>query len=247
MLFGSERVFSLIGEILNQDDGEAYEPLCKILYEDIELLINKYCQGIQAADKEDLKQEIVWSVIKDLPRYYNQSANKTEKQRNTYLKTLTYNACMDFFRRAKRSVLSKALDIDDLTLRASEDDFSSRVIDREAFLTALKGAFEFHTTPDKLMAFVYNRLIEKLTSENGSPKSIIDRFDGQPLSFMYEQMVADLNSILGIRLPDDVVAPLRTQIYSGSSEAVFHMTAHIIADSSSRIVNKVKEQNKNEY
>ena len=247
MLFGSERVFSLIGEILNQDNGEAYEPLCKILYEDIELLINKYCQGVQAADKEDLKQEIVWSVIKDLPRYYNQSAGQTEKQRNAYLKTVTYNACMDYFRRAKRSVLSNALDIDDPTLRASEDDFSRRVIAGEAFLTALKGAFEIHTTPDKLMAFVYNRLIGTLTSVNGSPKSIIDRFDGQPLSVMYEQMMADMNSILGMRLPDDVVAPLRTQIYSGSSAAVFHMTARIIADSSNWIVDKVKEQNKNEY
>ncbi len=246
MTFGSDQTFSLIQEILLQDNGEAYEPLCQILFEDVEMLINKYCQGVQTADKEDLRQEIVWNVLRDLPNFYEKSQNNTEQQRNKYLKSMTHNACMDFFRKAKRSVLTNASDINDPAIHAVAEDFSKRIVDRELFLDALKGAFSINTTPDKLLAFVYNRLLGTMSGKNGKPKEIIGEFDSIPIQKMYEQMVSDLSHVLGISLPAEVLSPLRERVYGEFYDSVFHMSAHQIADSSKWIVEKVKEQNKYE-
>lgn len=100
MTFGSESTFRIIGEILCQTD-EAYEPLCKILYKDTGVLINKYCAGIQSADKEDIMQNVVWKVLRDLPRFYSHSERNTEQQRNAYLKRIVYNECMDFLEKQR--------------------------------------------------------------------------------------------------------------------------------------------------
>lgn len=246
MLFGTKETFSLISSALSQDKAEAYEPICKVLYDDARILINRYCQGVSATDKEDLLQEVVWNVLRDLPRFFEASTYNTEQQRNAYLKRVVYNICMDFFRKAKKSLLTDAVDLSEALDAATGDDFVERIENKGAFLQALQGAFEINTTPERLIAFVFNRLIGALKGKNGSPKSIVEMYDGAPLQVVFEQMVAELNHILGDEIPDGVLKPLREKVYSANRDRPFHLTARQIADGSNWIVEKIKEQNKNE-
>lgn len=151
-----------------------------------------------------------------------------------------------FFRKAKKSVLTDAVEIDSTYVEAADNDFVKRIVDRESINDALRIVFSQKTTPDKLLAFVYNRLLCAMSGTNGSPKSIIEAFDGMPLQNIYENMVLDLNYLLGTKAPDDVLEPLRTMVYGRYYNETFKMTAHNIADSSSGFIKKVKEQKKNE-
>lgn len=246
MLFGSEQTLSQIAFALTQNKAEAYEPICKTIYEDARILINRYCQGVPSADKEDLLQEAVWNVLRDLPRFYEASSTNTEQQRNAYLKRVVYNLCMDFFRKAKKSLLTKAVDLSDAEDATSKDDFAGRIENKSAFLQALQGAFAINTTPERLIAFVFNRLIGAMKGKNGSPKSIVETYDGAPLQVVFEQMVAELNHILGDEIPAEVLKPLKEKVYGPNQDRPFHLSARQIADGSNWIVEKIKEQNKNE-
>lgn len=243
MTFGSEETYVLIGKILQQDNAEAYEPLVKILYEDTWAIINRHYSWIREADKEDLVQDTIWKVLKDIPRFYDTSQYKDAVQRNAYLKRIAQNTCIDYIRKTKNSALENSVNIDDFNGLTNNKDYAKRVEDRDAFLVALKSVFQINTTPDKLLAFVQSRLLGALSGKNGSSKDVIDRFDGKPLGMVYEQTMKDLFEILEMEISDDIVAPLKDKLIGENSNRRFHMSAHQIADSGRWIVEKVKEQN----
>lgn len=246
MIFGNEETYILIGNAMCHGDMDAYNRIGEIIVNDTMLLVNSWFRDLQSADKEDIVQDVAEKMLRGLLKFYEDSNHNTEQQRNAYLKTAVYNACMDFFRKAKRSVLTNAISIDKVHGHVFEEDFSKRCADKDAFLSALKGVFQIHTTPDKMIAFVYNRLLGTLTGKNGSPKSIIAQFDGMPIQNVYEQMVCDLSTVSGDRIPDGVLSSLRNSVYGDYYNHPFHMTPHQIADSSNWIVEKTKEK-KNEY
>lgn len=246
MNFGSDRTFEIIKDVLTQKKEEAYEPLCKILYEDVGCLMDKFFHGVQKADKDDLIQNVVWKVIRDLPRFYESSAGYLEQQRNAYLKRVVRNECLDFFKKNRRTVLKEMADFNDAQGEAATTDFVKQIIDKESFYQALRRFFLLKTTPDKLLAFVYNRLLSGMSGSKGSPLTIIEDFDGMFLREIYERMVLDLNHVLGEKVPSNVLEPLKKRVYGRYYNERFRMTARTITDSGSNFVKKVKEQTKNE-
>lgn len=246
MEFGTEQTLSLIKQALSQNTTDAYDMLYHIVCKDASLLINKYCAGLQPADKEDILHDVVWRVLQDLVRFYEASSQNTEQQRNAYLKKLTYNVCIDFYRKAKNTALFEITDISEITDTTLGDGFVKRIEDKELFLWALKKTFEINTSPDKLLAFVFSRLLWPNKKKNGDPKAIVEQFEGVPIQTVYEHMVADLTDVLGDTIPREVLMPLREKVFEERVGRTFHMTAHQIADSSNWIVKKVKEHNKNE-
>ena len=256
---GSEQTYALIGKVLREGDAASREALCDAVYADGAWYLTWLSGNLQEADREDILQEAVMNVLRGLPRFYEVSADKSEAERNGYLKTVVRNEWLDFLRRRKRraeaqekaAALAGAARSGRPAVRSDdglseegdvpyEEDFAPRVENREAFFAALKDAFSIGTTPDKLMAFVFNRLLGRLSGRNGSPRSIIARFGGKPLTFMYEEMTADLWDVLRTGLPEEVFGGLRDKVYGEYAGSVFSMTTHQIADSSRWIVKKMQ-------
>ena len=102
MTFGKADTLLMIEKALQQSEEEAYEPLCEILYRDIKVLINKYCRDVYHDDREDLLQECVSKVILNLPRFYKNSQQLTEAERNAWLREIVINTRNDYFRKLCR-------------------------------------------------------------------------------------------------------------------------------------------------
>lgn len=250
MTFGSDKTFALIGEALETCDAAAYDPICKVLYEDIGVLIYKYCRYICSAsaaqDKEDILQMMVCKILTRLPEFYRKSEHLSEQSRNAWLKTIVINEGNSIYRKIKNSPEKDSIEYQDTLLNASDQDTAQKVEKREELLNAVHTIFQIPTSPDKLIAFVYNRLFSVLSGGNGSPRTVLDEFEGMAISDMYRVMVADFSDILQCQLPDWVLEPLARKV-AACPKLKFSLTAHQIADSSSWIKKKIKEQyHKNE-
>ena len=244
MTFGKTETLLMIGTILRQDEESAYDPLCRILYKDVNHLMNKYCQGIQFRDKEDLIQEVVSKVILNLPRFYKNSVNASEAERNAWLKTIVINARNDYFRRLYRSVEKDAVGLLDSVEQTAEKTIETQMELRESLFEALSNAFRIDTSPEKLMAFVYNCLLGRLTSTNGSPKKVTEEFEEVALWDMYQRMVYDLSDVLHCPIPEHILKPLKDKVEK-TPDKPFRLSPRSITESSSWIVKTLKEQQKN--
>ena len=244
LLFGNEETLSIIGKALSSGRDEDYKPLCDILYNDINFWVNKYCHGVQSVDKEDIVEDVIVNVLRNLPRFYNSPKSKSGLSRGSYLKTITYNKCMDFFRKAKSDALNGTVGLDDNNIQPKKEGFSRCLEDREEFYEALKRVFECNTTPDKLLAFVFKRLLWSSGGSNGSPKEIREEFDGKPVIYLYELMISGFKTILDEEIPPTVLTPLMEKI-NADPYMVFNMSEHMIADDK-WIIKKLKEKTINE-
>ncbi len=240
MTFGNEETFSLIERILLRSEENAYDPLCVILYEDVGILINKYCQDVRYHDREDLKQEVVSKVIIYLPRFYNDSAQKTEAERNSWLKSVVINARNDYFRKMTRYLEKNALEYEDSFGQVDETSIEKKIELRETLFETLSLAFSIRTSPEKLMAFVYNNLLGRLTRTNGSPLNIYETFKGCTLRVMAKKMVFDLSEALQCEIPSWVIKPLQDKV-DLRPEDYFDLSPRGITDSSNWIAKKIKE------
>lgn len=242
MTFGEHETFRLIGRALSEGEETDYDSLCRIIYDDAGALLKRRGRGLSRADAEDVLQDIVCKVIRNLPRFYQQSADKSPGERNAWLRTIVENEKNNYYRAKTREL--EQLEYDDAIGQYTEDDFVRRIAARDALLEALKGSFAIATTPEKIMAFVYNRLLGALLGRNGSPKGIVEEFEGVPLAVMYHRMTLDLSQALACSIPASVLAPLREKV-EACPDRKFDLTPRTITDSSNWVVSKMKEQQKN--
>lgn len=247
MTFGSDKTFALIGDALKTCGEEAYDPICKILYEDLGVLIRKYCRDISSAaqDQEDILQMMVYKVLTRLPEFYLKSEQLSEQSRNAWLKTVVINERNSIYRKIKNSVEKDSVEYQDALLNVSESDTAQKVEIREQLLEAMQTVFQLPTSPDKLIAFVYSRLSHVLSGVNGSPQTVLEEFAGMALSDMYQKMVSDFSDVLQYQVPGRVLEPLASKV-AACPDQKFSLSAHQIADSSSWIKKKIKGQYKNE-
>ncbi len=246
MTFGNDDTFELIGKTLRQTDNSAYDLLIPIVYDDVKLLINLYCRGFSASDKEDLSQEVVIQVFKSLPAFYKNSRQKSVAERNAWLRRIVINKRNDIIRKIKRSVDADAVEYNDAVLgQKTGIDLEEIKEKREDLFRAMHAAFQINTTAEKLLAFVYNCLLYSLSGTNGSPKKLVERFDGVSIEDMYNQMVYDLSEILLCKIPEECLEPLKRKVQERPDD-VFSLSARTITGSSNWIKTKVKEQHKNE-
>lgn len=242
MNFGKDATFSLIGKALNQTGLEAYDPICKILYDDVGALVNSMMKGIQKADKDDVIQFVVMKMFRALPRFYQTSIknNNTEQQRNAYLKRAVQNEVKSFF----KSKAEKSREIKISETLAQKDSFEIKIETIDELYRNLKTVFEFNTTPDRLIAFVYNRLLSALSGKNGKPQEISAIFYSKEIIELYEKMIYDLSETLHCEIPYEVLEPLLIKVEK-CPNAMFSLSPRTITDSSSEFVKKLKKTNIN--
>lgn len=238
MDFGKESTFSLIERALRQNGSESYDPICKILYNDIGDLLGFLMKGIQKADKENVTQIVIMKIIRALPRFYQSSLNNdySEQERNAYLKRAVKNEVNTFF----RSKASQCNGIINNEIIADEDSFEKKIEARDEFLRSLNKVFEINTTPEKLIAFVYNRLISALSGKNGKPQEISLEFYSKEIIDLYEMMVGDLSSILHCEIPQAVLEPLAIKVMKVPHK-LFYLSPRTITDSSNQFITKMKK------
>lgn len=237
MNFGKDDTFSLIEKVLSQSGSEAYDPVCKILYDDVGILVNSYMKGIQKSDKEDVIQVVVFKMIRALPRFYQTSlANHySEQERNAYLKRAVKNETNTFY----RSKANQCGELNDEVI-SDEDYFEARIEARDEMLQNLKKVFEINTTPAKLIAFVYNRLLDSLSGKNGKPQHISSDFDSKEIIDLYEMMVRDLSELLHYEIPQGIMEPLLIKVKM-HPHALFSLSPRAITDSSNQFITKMKK------
>ncbi len=246
MKFGSDETFALIETALNQEGTEAYEPIWEIIYQDLGLLIGKHCHDITEDIREEIRQELALSIREKLLWIYRKTVDKSERERNAYLVTIVENRRKDYKRIQRKTLGDESLDSEDAPVVPCGRDFTRQVLNRFEIFDALKHVFELKSSPDRLLAFVYNCMLANLDGFNGSPREIIEDFDGKPVRFMIDKMVEDLELLLNTEVPPDVLEPLESKMADYSENYVFNCTVRQITDSSSEIRKKMKEMKKND-
>lgn len=237
MKFGKNETFLLIEEALKDESGAAYDPVCKILYSDVRMLVNQSVKGIHKSDKDDIIQAVVFNVCRALPRFYYTSVNNnySENEKNAYLKKTVKNEIYTFFRRRP-----ELLSLNDAVNYSDERIDNTHILEyREELFGILKSVFGYKTTPEKLIAFIYNRIIGGLSGVNGKPKEISEEFCNRSILSLYNQMVSDLSEILQCPVPDEVLDPLRSKV-NKCPDKKFVLSPRTITDSSNQYITKLK-------
>lgn len=241
MTFGKADTLLMIEKALQQSEEEAYEPLCEILYRDIKVLINKYCRDVYYDDREDLLQECVSKVILNLPRFYKNSQQLTEAERNAWLREIVINTRNDYFRKLCRKDKKDSVEYCDALEQPAEQAVEKKIEARDSLFEILSYVFSIDTSPETMLAFVYNNLLDKFSNVNGSPKELSEEFHNMSLDEIYEKMVCDLSDILECNIPNHVLKPLRDKVNHAPGKRFF-LSPRCVTERSNWIVKKVKEQ-----
>ena len=144
----------------------------------------KPSHNISKEDIEDVLQEIQLSVLHGLIPFIKDSENKSVGERNSWLATIINNKVNDFFRKLYKTIDITILSIDDNDIyiddrdgKDLENDFIE-LIDTENFLRLcerLMELFKIRTSPEKILAYLFNRFICEFSNtkkSNGSPKTV---------------------------------------------------------------------------
>lgn len=306
MRFGSQEIFDFIVDNLDLEDFEWYNDLYEVIKEDTKQILPRYCKSIDKYLLDEITQEAALQVFKSLVRFVEQSADKTERQRNSWLKKVIYSKYCGFIRKnglriyednrkgntqdQKYYEISSLDEENDIKLcaEASADDdpceednntentqgqkyykISSLVDEnnikryaedsadnnpcasivddeykRNAVTNSLKCLFSLNTTPDKIMAFVFSKLIYTYGTGNvnGQARKVADDFAETPLPEMFKKMYAELKGILSFYIPDEVFSPLINKINKTDS---FALNARKITLGSNWISGEMKKNKEN--
>lgn len=248
MRFGSQEIFDFIVDNLDTEDFEWYNDLYEVIKEDTKQILPQYCKSIDKYLLDEITQEAALQVFKSLVRFVEQSADKTERQRNSWLKSVIRSKLSDFFNGEENNISIEDTDINIEAIISSENDAIASYDKKEnkeiALIDSLKFLFSLNTTPDKIMAFVFSKLIYTYGTGNvnGQARKVADVFAETSLPEMFQKMYAELKDILFFDIPDDVFCPLINKI---NETDLFALTARQITLGSNWISGEMKKNKEN--
>ena len=241
MKFGSDEIFSLIGNNIDKADSSAlYETLYEVVRADTLLMISKY--RISKENQDDIVQEVQIAVFTHLIAFYESNKSSTEQQRNAWLSTIIRSKCIDYFRFVSKN-LSKDIPYDDaLDVISSMPAVEDLLTLREELFGVIKAICSFQTTPNKILAFFLLKMscAETGDRKNGSPKDISNEFSGWKLCDVLAETRRRLESFFECEIPTEVFSALQAKVDSADIPT-FELSARTITDSSNWIGSKVKQ------
>ena len=235
MKFGSKEAYELIAEYLEKGDEKARDELIKILYSDAREVISKYFNGLVEEDKEDIIQDSVFTVLKRLPKLYMIFSDYTAGERCSWLRRVVLTRKYDYQQSKKATIVAFE---DDIEIRNDGVDETCSEL-REEVMHALGDVFSINTSAEKLIAFMYNRVMGKIIKKNSTPKEIVKDFYGEDIEIVYESMVNDLNKLFDVGVSHDVLEDIESKVRN-SKNRTFSLNEKGISDSSNIILNKMK-------
>lgn len=248
MRFGSQEIFDFIVDNLDTEDFEWYNDLYEVIKEDTKQILLKRCDHFDDDLLDDITQDVALEVYRRLVGFVEHSAGMTDGQRNSWLKSVIRSKLSDFFNGEENNISIEDTDINIEAIISSENDAIASYDKKEnkeiALIDSLKYLFSLNTTPDKIMAFVFSKLIYTYGTGNvnGQARKVADDFAETSLSEMFQKMYAELKDILFFDIPDDVFSPLINKINKTDS---FALTARKITLGSNWISGEMKKNKEN--
>lgn len=232
MKFGSDEVFEYVKDnIIDPKSTTWYDEIFKIVDKDARDVLGK---SYQEDDLEEIVQQIQMAVTIGLTDYLKKHAKSAPEQRNGWLYNIIRNKKCDFWREKYRSV------IDDLMIEPSVSDaILEKMILHDMTVKVLEFVFTLRTTPDKIIAYLYNNhFMLTRSAYSGSPANVSNRLRGMPLSKALVKVRTCMNAVLRIPVDDSIYDPLISKIHR-YDDPVFAMTPHQISDSCNWINSKI--------
>ena len=266
MDWGKQTTYQMVKEAVT--DGRDYEHIFAVVLADVEPLVK--ASRIPENDWQDVVQEICISVLQQLTIYVQKSGQRTVAERNSWLKRVAARRIADYWRayyyeeketvadngrekvtRNRKLSLSlfggekgeeRDIPQDQREFYLLEED------DRSQLFRLLTALFSIRTTPDKLLAFLFNKII--LADYEGIVKNkttaIATHFRGKRLGVIFVAAKAELQRSLDVKLPDEVFAPLQAKLNEEKdgvayADRTFDLSPRTITDSSNWIKGRMKE------
>jgi len=247
--------------IIDEDYDYFYIEIAKVVEDDAKAVFYKRgftpSYNISQEDIEDVLQEIQVSVAKGLVSFIKDSGEKSVGERNSWLATIVTNRINDFFRKIYKNneIIIQSIDDKDIHADARDDtnpenDFINSVCNENVFAVcnALKRIFKIDTSPEKMLAYLFNRFIcatSDTKKSSGSPKDVAKQLNGKTIEEAARFMKQKIRNYLEYDIPDEVFAELDKKLNTfvngvKNADKIFFLSPKKITDSSNRIADKMK-------
>ncbi|MBQ4563056.1 MAG: hypothetical protein IJA58_01085 [Lachnospiraceae bacterium] len=252
MKFGSQEIFNQICAMITDPDSSSdYEMLYETVRTDTLALIRR--DTFSEDEREDIVQNVELAVFRGLVRFAERFAEKSPEERNKFLCGIVYRKRADCLAQQYRAKNFVSYDVDDAPEIASDELLEERFMDRmqlrQDMLNSIYEVCSLRTTPDKIIAFFFNKLSAALgaSGKNGSPAEVRRMLAECTQRQAANAAVRELEHLMGCRIPKKIVAPLYSKLAEVTAEGVrgdlpFTLTVRDITDSSSWISSKMRKQ-----
>ena len=255
MKFSSDEYFSrLMIEIMNEDEEDiAFSQLRNVIKAEV---YNQICMSVDVQDREDILSEVIVVVVRQLPIFIQNSKDKSEAQRAEWIHRVTHGVIVAYYRQRKKNytvpLVVPQFDKEDSKLKEIVDDklnpeivFIEKEFDL-VYLELLQALFNIRTSPEKLMAFVYSRIIfNEYGRINGKSTFAQEHLHGKSLYQIMEEMQFELEQSFQKKIPSYVYEGLKKKLTEKDSEGydvgdhIFELNVLKIMDGNSRIQKKM--------
>ena len=252
MKFGSNEVFGIIcAMVTDPESAGRYEQLYNIIRDDTMAVICR--DTLSPEEREDIVQNVELAVFRGLTRFVEVYADCTEEERNRYLRRIISNKRNDCLAEQYRARRCTSYDIDEPMELEGEEDFEESLLSeiqlQEDLFHSIHSLCRLRTTPDKIIAFLHNKLTAVLdgSGKNGAPAEVAGRLASCTQRTAADLAVRELETLLECRIPAAVFEPLYDKLEERTPEGIrgdlpFRLTPRDITDSSSWIGSKLRKQ-----
>ena len=257
MIFGSQQITDLIAQNINSGKTGWYNKVEHAIAEDCKKMI--WTLDCSKYDREDIIQEVQLNVFKGLPEYIKKSGKYNEYQRNAWLKRIIEHEVSDYLKVKKKYTPEE---IDDIIKRLSggknESDTLSTVIKNdtvknapEMLSEAISMLLAIRTTPDKIIAFLYNR-VESIAKnrKNGSPGEVYKALKAKKLGEAFKKLTTFINKVMEVNMCDEDIEKFERILDTRNKDGVryrdmvFNLSVKEITNSSNWIMDKMQNNKK---
>lgn len=227
MEFGTQDFFDRLRAGAAAGDADIYAELNVV----IDRSLKGYVSGkVSPEDVGDVLQEIKLTVWKRLADFLLSSENCLPAQREAWLFRVAKSKVTDYYRRhscrageiredGERGWVPRTVTIenylDRLTAEGTpEGDFiaeAEREIDRKKCERLIEFVCGINTTPERIIAFLYNSVIlpaSKNNKKRGSPQAVVQALSGKKLSEIRVLLSEDMNRVFDRTLPEEIYREL---------------------------------------
>ena len=164
MVFGNDSFFNSLKSTMLQDpDGSSYSEILKTVENDV---LPRILSKVDYPDCDDVLQQVLVSVWISLAKFVMTSEDNTPAQRNAWLNRIVDNRISDYFRK-QYSIREVSIDDDISVLEAALEHDPYAEIEaqenerghQEKLDNALSYIFSLNIAPEKIIAFMYSKVI----------------------------------------------------------------------------------------
>ena len=250
MLFGSEEIFGLICDNLNDPHGEDWcMQVFNAISHDGKIILSSSRWKPSSDDIEDIIQESAIKVFNKLAKFCLNQNSSTEGQRDSWLRTIIKNTEIDFMKarlRKKESSIEEQLEENE---EGISRDFASNipgverlVIIKEDLKAAIAQVCALNTTVDKILTYILLKISSINYKIRGDATEVEEITNGSSYEAVYEVIVEQMKTVMTyIGYSDDLLEPLAALI-QGSEEQIIESSAAQITGSANDLKDAMRRK-----